>query len=160
MSKKSKNTITIAQLELACRHVKEMIDADVTENLAIRSLELFADVYAKLLTGGNASPHHVDQVKSELWSVEARRERDANPNAKPKDHFRVEQGTPRRGFARKVLNLYENVNLNEESMQELVEQYWKLAVITLEEDRNLNKVARSKIFDTPQKRWAEAGIKF
>ena len=58
----SKNAITVQQIELACRHVQEMMSAGVTENLAIRTLELFADVYAKILTGGSATPHHVDQV--------------------------------------------------------------------------------------------------
>lgn len=50
------NAVTIDQLNLACCHTKEMMAAGVTENLAIRTLELFADVYAKLLMGGNASP--------------------------------------------------------------------------------------------------------
>ncbi len=45
-------------------------------------------------------------------------------------------------------------------MQRLVERYWKLAVITLEEDQRLNKVARSKMYDTPEKRWSAAGINF
>ena len=93
----SKNTITVPQIELACRHVQEMISAGVTENLAIRILEHFVDVYAKLFTGGSATPHHVDQV--ELWSVEALKIREEYPNAKPKDYFRVEHGTPRRQTA-------------------------------------------------------------
>lgn len=154
----SKNAITIAQLELACRHVGEMIAAGVTENLAIRTLELFADVYAKLHTGGNASPHHVDQVK--LWSIEARKLRDTTPRLKPRDNFRVEHGTPRREFARKVLELYRKDELNTTTMIGLVDRYWKLSVITLNEDQRLNKVARSKMFDTPEERWKRAGIKF
>ncbi len=44
-------------------------------------------------------------------------------------------------------------------MAKLVKRYWKLAVITLEEDERLNKVARSKTFKTPEERWAAAGIK-
>jgi len=43
----SKNAITIEQLNTACRHVIELMDAGMTENLAIRNLELFANVYAK-----------------------------------------------------------------------------------------------------------------
>ncbi|MDD5585680.1 MAG: hypothetical protein PHY92_01825 [Alphaproteobacteria bacterium] len=154
----SKNAITIDQLKLACHHVEEMITAGVTENLAIRTLELFGDVYAKLQVVGNASPHHVDQVK--LWSIKARKLRNTMPDAKPRDHFRVEHGTPRRSFARKILELYQGDALNAAAMNKLVKKYYKLAVITLEEDQHLNKVARSKLFDAPEKRWARAGIKF
>jgi len=154
----SKNAVTIEHLELACRHVKEMIEAGVTENLAIRTLELFTDVYAKLRIGGSATPHHVDQVT--LWSVKARHLRDALPDAKPMTYFRVEHGTPRRGFARKVLALHEKNRLTERTMANLVKRDYRLAVITLDEDRALNKIARSKCFDTPEERWAAAGIQF
>ena len=154
----SKNTITVPQIELACRHVQEMISAGVTENLAIRILEHFVDVYAKLLTGGSATPHHVDQVG--LWSVEALKIREEYPNAKPRNHFRVEHGTPRRHFARLVLELYEQQELTQERLNALVGRYWKLAVISLEEDKRLNKIARSKMYDTPEERWAAASIEF
>jgi hypothetical protein len=143
----SKNRLTVEHLRIACRHVDELIAAGVTENLAIRTLELFSDVYAKMLNGGSATPHHVDQVKH--WSVAARKIREDNPHARPKDHFRVEHGTPRRGFARKVLILYHDENLNEATMAAAVAQYWKLAVITLEEDIRLNKLARSTMFERP-----------
>jgi hypothetical protein len=154
----SKNAITIEQLKLACRHVQEMIDSGVTENLAIRTLELFADVYAKLIVVGNASPHQVDQVK--LWSIKARELRKTKPDAKPKDCFRVEHGTPRRGFARKLRLLFQKDELTEATMVELVKRDYRLAVITLEEDQRLNKIARSKPFDTPEERWENADIKF
>ena len=154
----SKNTMQVNQLALACRHFYEMRDAGVTVNMAIRTLELFADVYAKLHTVGNATPHHVDQV--ELWSVNARKLRDRVPDAKPRDCFRVEHGTPRRAFALKVLELYRMDKLSTKSMARLVERYWKLAVITLEEDERLNKVARSRAFKSPQERWAAARIEF
>ena len=61
-SGKFKNDITIEQLSLACKHVVEMREAGVTMNLAIRTLELFADVYAKILKGGSPTPNHVDQI--------------------------------------------------------------------------------------------------
>jgi hypothetical protein len=86
----SKNKLTLEHLQLACRHVDELIAAGVTEDLAIRTLELFSDVYAKLLTGGSATPHHVDDV--DLWSVQAIKARSAMPKLKPKDHLRVEHG--------------------------------------------------------------------
>jgi hypothetical protein len=45
-------------------------------------------------------------------------------------------------------------------MAELIEREYKLAVITLKQDRRLNRIARSKKFDTPEERWAAAGIEF
>ncbi len=154
----SKNAITIEQISLACHHFHEMMEVGVTENMAIRILELFADVYAKLYMGGSATPHHVDQVG--LWSIAALKVRAELPEAKPKDYLRVEHGTPRRHFARKVVELYRKQDLGLESMNALVERYWKLAVITLDEDKRLNKVARSKMFNTPEERWAAADIEF
>jgi hypothetical protein len=135
-----------------------MISAGVTENLAIRTLELFADVYAKFHVIGNTSPHSVRQVK--LWSVKARALLTATPDAKPRDYLRVEHGTPRRGFARKLLALYQKNELTAATMVELVDRDYRLAVITLEEDQYLNRIARSKMFDTPEERWAAAGIEF
>jgi hypothetical protein len=64
----SKNAITIAQLELSCRHLEEMVAAGITENLAIRTLELFADVCAKLRVVGNTSSLYAREIKS--WSSE------------------------------------------------------------------------------------------
>jgi len=69
--KPSKNRITLDQLSLSCRHFHELRDAGMTVNMSIRTLELFADFYAKLYLGGSATPHHVSQVA--LWSIEAKR---------------------------------------------------------------------------------------
>ena len=158
--KVSKNHLTIDQLTLACRHVDEMIEAGVTENLAIRTLELFTDVYAKILQGGSATPHHVSQVKT--WSLKAQKLREALPGAmdNPGRYFRVEHGTPRRSFARKVRQLYQRNKLTARGVAKLVERDYKLAVITLDEDKQLNKLARSKVSSTPAKRWSAAGIEF
>ncbi len=158
MIKRFKNEIDINQILLACRHVEEMRAAGVTENLSIRTLEQFVDVYAKIFHGGSPVPHHVDQVL--LWSLDARKLIKSNPDLKPKDYLRVEHGTPRRGLARKVYALYQAQALNKESLDNLVQKYWKLAVITIEEDNRLNKTARSKVFDCPEDRWAAAGIQF
>lgn len=156
--KVSKNKITIEQISTACRHVEELLSVGMTENYAIRILELLTDTYAKLYFGGSATPHHADQV--DLWSIEAQKIRNTNASARPKDYFRVEHGTPRRAFARMALQLYQNGDLNEETMGKLVTKYWKLAVITIEEDQQLNAIARSTVFDTPEERWTAAGIKF
>jgi len=59
-----------------------------------------------------------------------------------------------------VLDLYQKEKLNSKTMTRLIKRFWKLAVITLEEDERLNKIARSKIFKTPDERWEAAGIKF
>jgi len=155
----SKNRPTIEHLAIACRHVHELIAAGVTENHAIRTLELFTDVYAKLLNGGSATPHHVSQIPKSQWSVAARAAFDANPKAKPKDSLRVEHGTPRRAFARKVLKLFDRDELNEATMAALVSKWWKLAVITLDEDARLNRMARSTV-TSPEERWRAAGISF
>ena len=109
------NAVTISQLEIACRHVEEMRAGGVTDNLAVRTLELFADVYAKLQVIGNASPNYVKHVK--LWSVKTRQLKNARPDAKPSEHFRAEHGTPRRGFAREILKLYQNDKLTEETVK-------------------------------------------
>jgi len=160
MDRISKNKPTIEHLQIACRHVREMRDAGVTENHAIRTLELFADVYAKLRNGGSATPHHVGQVPLGQWSIEARKLRDQNPNGKPRDYLRVEHGTPRRAFARKVMELAESGKLNGQTMDELAKRYWKLAVITVAGDDRLNKISRSEALETPDERWRKAGIAF
>ncbi len=152
--KKSKNQPTIKHLHIVCRHVGEMEKAGITENHAIRILELLTDIYAKLYMGGSATPHHISQVK--LWSIKAKKLQKRYPKVK----LRVEHGTPRRGFARKVLNFYRRKKLTKKTMNMLVKKYWKLAVITIDEDYRLNKIARSSIFKTPEARWQAAGIRF
>ena len=151
----SKNQPTIKQLCMACRHIDEMIAEGVTMNHAIRLLELFTDVYAKLFTGGSASPHSAKQVK--LWSLAAKKFKSKVSFGK---YVRVEHGTPRRAFAHMVLKLYRKQKLNKREMDKLVKKYWKLAVITIEEDRRLGKIARSKMYKTPEQRWRAAGIHF
>ena len=153
--KPSKNKPTIKQLRMMCRHVDEMEKEGMTINHAIRILELSTDIYAKLLKGGSASPHNAGQVK--LWSLAAHKFKNFRPYA---NYVRVEHGTPRREFARLVLKLYHKNKLNEHEIDNLVKKYWKLAVITLSEDRKLNKIARSEMYKTPKLRWKVAGIRF
>jgi hypothetical protein len=156
----SKNRITIDQLSLACRHVDEMRAIGVSENLAIRTLETFADLYAKLALGGTASPHDAKKIPLSQWSVEAKKRKALYPSDPSGKHFRVEHGTPRRSFARDVMSIYALRGLNEQAMFDLAMKSWKLAVITLDEDRRLNKVARSRPASSPEERWRMAGIKF
>lgn len=156
----SKNQLTLAHLNMACRHVKELMAAGVTENLAIRTLELFCDVYAKLLMGGSATPHHVNQVPRAQWSLAALEAIKQKPFSRVGDYLRVEHGTPRRAFALLVFDLYRKSRLTERRLKSLVHKSWKLAVVTLEEDLALNRIARSKSYACPDDRWRAAGIKF
>jgi hypothetical protein len=151
--------VTIDLLNLACRHVEEMCVAGASENQAIRTLELWADGYGQFQTVGTTTPHHVRKVKPALWSAKAAKLRKSDPDAAGK-FLRVEHGTPRRAFARKVLALHRAGKLNERTMAGLVRRDYRLAVITLEEDRQLNRIARSTTFASPEKRWAAAGITF
>ena len=57
----SKNAPTIEQLNFARRHVLELIDAGMAENLAIRSLEIYANVYAKY-----RAPHPIMQTNMRI----------------------------------------------------------------------------------------------
>jgi hypothetical protein len=156
--KKSINTISLGQIRLACQHVLEMKAAGVTENLSIRTLELFVDVYAKIRVEGSATPHSADQVK--LWSKDALAAKNENPNSSLGSYCRVEHGTPRRALARIVLGKYVARQLTQKKLDALVKKHWKLAVISLDEDKRLNKIARAKMFGTPEDRWAAASIEF
>ena len=153
----SKNTITLPQIEAACRHVAELLSLGMTENLAIRNLELFANVYAKHRIIGSTSPDHVTQFS--LWSQAALAHR-ANEGELGGRFLRVEHGTPRRQFARLILKAFHEGALTQDWLNILCDQRWKVAVITLDEDRLLNSMARSKLYDSPEERWQDAGIIF
>jgi hypothetical protein len=158
---RSVNSITIDHLNLACRHVDEMREVNIRENLAIRILEHWVEIYSKLYTGMSASPNSVRKIPLSHWSINARKLRAAIPSAKPQQYFRVEHGTPRRWLAKKVLELYREGKLNQRRMNNLVRRYYRVGVITLEEDARLNKMGmRSKAFARPEDRWKAAGIRF
>jgi hypothetical protein len=57
------------------------------------------------------------------------------------------------------MELYKRDALTEKAMAALV-KFWKLAVITLDEDARLNGIARSRCFASPEERWDAAGIEF
>jgi hypothetical protein len=154
----NKNKPTIKQLKICCRHVDELINAKMSENHAIRTLELIGDMYAMTYAGGKASVFKVSLVPRDQWSLAALRARKHKPNAKAGSYLRVEHGTPRRAFARNIRKkLYRQKRLTKETMARLVKKYWTLAVVTHEEDARLE---RSKAFSTPQRRYADAGIRF
>jgi hypothetical protein len=154
----SKNVPTIEQLKIACRNVIELTDAGMTENLAIRNLELYANIYAKFRIVGNANPDHVNQYT--LWSKAARAAWVAYPKRRVGDHLRVEHGTPRRQFARWILQAYKARKLTKKWLNELCDKRWKVAVVTHEEDKRLSRLGRGRLFRTPRSRWKAAEIKF
>ena len=71
--------------------------------------------------------------------------------------MRVEHGTPRRDFARLVMDLFKKRKLTAAAINKLTVKYWKLAVITLEED---GRIGRKRKFTSPDAKWRHAGIKF
>ena len=152
----SKNKITIEQLNAACRQFEEMLSLGVTENFAIRQLELFANAYAKFHVIGNVSPDHVNHYQ--LWSEAAIALVEENPNSHKEGLLRVEHGTPRRQFARVIFQRWKIGGISKSWMDETIQNLWKVAIITVEEDRKLNKSARSKMFENPFDRWRSAGI--
>lgn len=151
----SKNMLTIKQLKILCRHVNELLGAYFTENLAVRLLELGANNYAKYKLLGTTAPDHADQF--EMWSKAARKAKKTHPKWKYSRYLRVEHGTPRRQFARLVLNAFRHGKLTQSWMNNLCGTKWKVAVITHEEDARLD---RSRLYRTPEARWEAAKIRF
>jgi len=162
VGKISKNNITPDQLNMVCRHVKEQMDNGITENFAIRPLILMADIYAKLKIIGNASPDSAKQFP--IWSKAAvelwREKREEEPKRPPYGkHLRNEHGYGRTAFAKKVLDRYEELNeLDKTTIDKLVDDYWRVAVITLDEDKKLNRSNTDGL--SAEKRWEKAGIEF
>ena len=152
-----KNDLTIEQLKIACRHVDELVSAGVSENLAIRTLEVLTDTYAQTRTGGIPKVWSVNNIPHEQWSLAALQAKKRKPRAKPGTYLRVEHGTPRRDFSKMIKKLNTSERLTEQSLADLIKKYWRMAVLTHEEDSRLGK---SKTFKTPQERWATAGIRF
>ena len=153
----SVNALSAEQLSLMCRHVDEAVSAGVSFNVAIRSLEIALDAFAKHRVYGNTSPLSANQIPEEQWSVAAKADRQMHPDRPFGEYLRVEHGTPRRALANLVLDLNRTVGLTTENLNALVDARWKIAVITLDEDRLLE---RSALHPIPGARRASAGIKF
>ena len=121
----SKNKKSLQQIALACKHFHEMRNVGVSENHAIRTLELFCDVYAKVVTDGTSIPHRPKKIPFLNWSNRALEARYENPDLKTQGNLVVEHGTPRREFARLVLKLYDSERLDENKLNNLVRKKWK-----------------------------------
>jgi len=165
MAKRSKNDITIEQLNTACRHFYELIDLEVTENIAIRQPLKMVDIYAKMRVIGKCSVDKANEF--DYWSIEAekvwKQAQLKDPKAKYGSFVRIEHGTPRTQFTKIVLEKYDqNKTLTIKTMEDLIRNKWKVAVITKEEDAriNANGDRRNPENKSPEKRWADAGIKF
>jgi hypothetical protein len=119
-----------------------------------RRIECYFFGYAELYAGPKGVPY--DQI--DLWSEGAIAE-----YSKDKSNVRnfvKEHGTPRTVFAAMILDIYLRGELTKEVMNQNFDTFYKLAVITKEEDARLNAIgARAKMYETPEKRWTAAGIK-
>ena len=72
----------------------------------------------------------------------------------------VEHGSPRTQFALLVFDLYKRRKLTEAKLRGLYDKLYKLAVITGEEDQQINDAGlRAKMLSSPEERWLKAGIK-
>jgi hypothetical protein len=92
-----------------------------------------------------------------LWSEKALEE--YSKDKKAARNLVREHGAPRTPFAVMILELYLSGNLNEKVMNDKLDLHYKLAVITKDEDKRLNAIrARSKMYPSPDERWAAAGI--
>ena len=165
MSVKSKNDITIEQLNMACGHFNELVKAGVTQNIAIRQPLKMVDIYAKMRVIGKCSVDKANEFKH--WSIEAKKVWDQailnDPNAKYGSFVRIEHGTPRTQFTQIVLAKYsENKSLTIKIMEDLIRRKWKVAVITRDQDARINANGDriNPGSKSPEKRWHDAGIEF
>jgi hypothetical protein len=67
---------------------------------------------------------------------------------------------PNTQFALLVFDLYKRRKLTEAKLRGLYDKLYKLAVITGEEDQQINDAGlRAKMLSSPEERWLKAGIK-
>jgi hypothetical protein len=116
--------------------------------------------YARGLHGLKHNSYaHVSAVSVPLnsvpvWSVAAKR-------ATNLKEVMIEHGTPKSEFVKLVYDVYVAGKLTEEMLISMIENLWKIAVITKEEDARLSGAGlRSKRMETPEARWAAVGIQF
>ena len=60
-SEKSKNDITIEQLNVACSHFFELKELDMMSNIAIRQIVKMVDIYSKMRVIGKCSVDRADE---------------------------------------------------------------------------------------------------
>jgi hypothetical protein len=116
--------------------------------------------YARGLHGLKHNSYaHVSAVSVPLdsvpvWSVAAKR-------AISSKEVMIEHGTPKSEFVKLVYDVYLAGKLTEEMPVSMIENLWKIAVITKEEDARLNGAGlRSKRLESAEDRWAAVCIQF
>lgn len=148
--------ITYPQIALACKHLTEMVTFGAREDLAGRTLDLFVDIYAKMLHGGTSSTHSPDQIHSDYWSDDAKAIV-ANGKQRQRGDIQVEHGSPRRRLSEFILGVYQRGELCEQELDRIVEERWVVAVVTRDEHKRLKN---DQLPVDPHERWANAGIRF
>lgn len=148
--------ITHSQIELACKHLTEMVKIGVREDIAGRTLDVFVDVYAKMFHGGTSSTHTPAQVHNDYWS-DAAKALVASGTTLQRGDIQVEHGTPRRRLSELILTTYQKGSLSAVELDRIVDERWMVAVVTREEHRRLEN---EELPDSPEARWAAADIRF
>jgi hypothetical protein len=123
-----------------------MIAAGIGQNSALLIFDNFINGYASNVHAGKPVP--VSRAARHLLA-----------NGGSKRDIILEHGTPRRALS--LLLMKRRAGLTEAKVKELVEAYWAIAYITKDEDQRLRDLGlRSTMKETPQARWAAAGIEF
>jgi hypothetical protein len=119
---------------------------------ARRIRQRFARAEAQQLRACERSLSTLNSVP--VWSVAAKR-------ATSNKEVMIEHGTPKSEFVKLVYDVYLAGRLTEEVLISMMENLWKIAVITKEEDARLSGAGlRSKRLESPEARWAAVGIQF
>ena len=89
-----------------------------------------------------------------VWSAAAKRATSAK-------ELMIEHGTPKSEFVKLVYDVYLAGKLTEDLLISMIENLWKIAVITKEEDARRSAAGlRSKRLESAEARWAAVGIQF
>lgn len=122
-----------------------LIETGVVENLLFKVLDHLLNVYASDVHAGRPIP--ISRAARSLLGV---------PGA-----VILEHGTPRRELTRLFVTAHRRNKLSKAHARNLIEKHWAIAYITKAEDQRLRDLGlRSKMMDSPQARWAAAGIEF
>jgi hypothetical protein len=134
--------ITYEQLMLTLKTYHELLDAGLSRNWCGRTLFMVIDIYASQSIRGLPIP--VSKAAHGL----------------PKSQCRYEHGTPMSAIITMFIEAYKANKLTKESSLEIA-KLWRVAHITLEEDKRLNASGlRSKAMNLPHERWSQVGIEF
>jgi|SRR5271165_1477182 len=141
---------------IALEYMKKLRDAGVTHNQIHREIMFRIDGANNARKGHYSGAKGFNKSTIDLWSVKAL----AAYKKDPKVKLRVEHGSPRTPFAQRVFNLYLRNKLTEKLFNKMLDDHYKLAVITLDEDQKIRANGdRSVMHDAPEMRWKAAGIK-